>query len=187
MSELNREIGERIKGVRMLSELGQEEFAKMVGTTAEQLAKYENGNADIPVSFLHDVSQRFEVSMTELLTGESAKLSVYSVVRKGKGVGVSRRQGYDYRSLAYNFAGRAIDPFHITVEPKPEGTTASMATHAGQEFHYVLDGVMRLKIAKYETILHAGDSIYFDSTYPHGMEAVGDKSVHLLVVITGRE
>ncbi len=187
MSELNREIGERVKGVRLLNELSGEEFAKRVGATPEQLAKYESGTADIPVSFLHDVSHRFEISMTELLTGEGAKLSVYSVVRKGKGVGVNRRQGYDYRSLAYNFAGRLIDPFHITVEPKPEGTPASMATHAGQEFHYVLEGVMRLKIAKYETILHEGDSIYFDSTFPHGMEAVGGKPVHLLVVITGRE
>ncbi|MCL2150326.1 MAG: cupin domain-containing protein [Dehalococcoidia bacterium] len=187
MSELNREIGERIKGVRGLSELSCEEFAKRVGTTPELLVQYEEGEAEIPVSFLHDVSHRFDISMTELLSGESAKLSVYSVVRKGKGLGISRRQAYDYQSLAYNFADRLIDPFYITVEPKPKDDEASLVCHVGQEFHYVLEGVVRMTIAKYETTLHEGDSIYFDSTYPHGMEAVGGKPARLLVVITGRE
>lgn len=187
MSELNHEIGERIKGVRLLSELSPAEFAQKLGSTPEQLAKYEGGGVEIPVSFLHDVARHFEVSMTELLTGESAKLSVYSVVRKGKGVGISRRQAYDYRSLAYNFAGRLIDPFYITVEPRPDGTGVSLVSHAGHEFHYVLDGTVRLKIAKYETVLQVGDAIYFDSTYPHGMEAVGEAPAHMLVVITGRE
>ena len=187
MFELNREIGERIKGVRLLNELSGDEFATRVGTTPEQLAKYESGDVEIPVSFLHDVSHHCNISMTELLTGESAKLSVYSVVRKNKGIGISRRQAYDYRSLAYNFAGRLIDPFHITVEPRPGSTPAPLVSHAGQEFHYVLDGTVRMKIAKYEVVLQEGDSIYFDSTYPHGMEAMDDKPVHLLVVITGRE
>jgi len=187
MSELNREIGERIKGVRTLQELSCAEFAQRVGTTPERLAQYEGGEAEIPVSFLHGIAHHFDVSMTELLSGESAKLSVYSVVRQGKGLGVSRRQAYDYQSLAYNFAGRAMDPFHITVAVQSEDNPAAMFAHEGQEFHYVLDGSVRMRIAKYETTLHKGDSIYFDSTYPHGMEAVGGKPAHLLVIITGKE
>ncbi|MCL1886283.1 MAG: XRE family transcriptional regulator [Dehalococcoidia bacterium] len=187
MSEINCEIGERIKGIRTLNKLSLEEFAKQLSITPEQLTQYENGNVEISVSFLHDVSRQFDISMTELLSGESAKLSVYSVVRKGKGVGVSRRKEYDYQSLAYNFADRTIDPYYITIEPKPDDNTASLVWHAGQEFHYVLDGTVRVKIDKHETILHEGDSVYFDSTYPHSIEALGDKTAHLVVTITGKE
>jgi len=187
MSELNREIGERIKGIRDLRELSGEDFAQQLGISTEQLARYEEGSVEIPVSLLHDVARNYDISMTELLSGESAKLSVYSVVRKGKGLGVSRRQAYDYQSLGYNFAERLMDPFHITVVPRAEDGPVAMFSHGGQEFHYVLEGTLRIKVAKYETILHEGDSIYFDSTYPHGMETVGDKPAHLLVVITGKE
>jgi len=187
MSEINREIGERIRGIRTINRLPLEEFAKLVDTTPEQLSQFEDGSVEIPVSFLHDVSHCFDISMTELLSGESAKLSVYSVVRKGKGVGVSRRQAYDYQSLAYNFADRTIDPFYITIEPKPENDLIPMLNHAGQEFHYVLDGTVRVKIDKHEMVLNEGDSIYFDSTYPHSIEALEGISAHLIIAITGKD
>lgn len=187
MTELNREIGERIRGIRELSELTPEAFAARVGVPAAQILQYEGGEVDIPVSILHDISAAFDISMTELLTGERARLSVYSVVRSGKGVGIERRSAYDYQSLAYNFAGRLIDPYLITVEPKPEGTPVSMTAHSGQEFHYCLEGAVRVVIGKYETTLGQGDSIYFDSTCPHGIQATGGAPARLLVTITGKE
>lgn len=187
MSELNREIGVRIRALRELAELNREEFARKIGATPAQLAQYEAGEIDIPVSFLHDVSEAFDISMTELLTGEKARLSVYSVVRKGRGVGIERRKAYDYKSLAYNFAGRKIDPYLITVDPKPENEPVHMTSHSGQEFHYVLEGTVRVVIAKYETVLEPGDSVIFDSTYPHGIQAVGGEPARLLVTITGKE
>lgn len=187
MSELNREIGERIRGIRELSNLQPEEFAASVHIAPHMLAQYETGEADIPVSVLHDIAAAYNISMTELLTGEKARMSVYSVVRKGKGVGIERRKAYDYKSLAYNFAGRKIDPYLITVEPKPEGEPVHMTSHSGQEFHYCLSGSVRVVIAKYEAILHEGDSIYFDSTYPHGVQAVGGEAAQMLVTITGKE
>ncbi len=187
MSDLNREIGERIGGVRDLSGLSREEFADKLDISPELLARYEGGSSEIPVSILHDISAHFDVGMTELLTGESARLSVYSVVRSGKGVGIERRKDYDYKSLAYNFAGRKIDPYLITVEPKPETEPVHMTSHSGHEFLYVLSGSVKVNVAKYESVLGEGDSIYYDSTYPHGMQAVGGKPAKLLVTITGRD
>lgn len=187
MSELNREIGARIRGVRELSNLDLDAFAVCVHTTPKQLEQYELGEIDIPVSILHDISAAFDISMTELLTGEKAKLSIYSVVRNGRGVGIERRKAYDYKSLAYNFSGRKIDPYLITVEPKPESEPVHMTSHSGHEFHYCLEGTVRVVIAKYETTLHEGDSIYFDSTYPHGIQAMNGEPARLLVTITGKE
>jgi len=187
MSELNREIGARIRGVRELSDLVPDVFAARVGIAPALLAQYEAGEIDIPVSILHDISAAFDISMTELLTGESARLSVYSVVRSGRGVGIERRKAYDYQSLAYNFADRKIDPYLITVEPKPEGEPLHMTAHSGHEFHYVLTGSVHVVIGKHAVILGEGDSIYFDSTYPHGLKAAGGKQATLLVTITGKE
>lgn len=184
MNNLNRDIGERIKGVRKLNELSGEEFAAQLGIEPALLERYERGEADIPVSILHGIAGAFGVGMTELLTGEAAKLSVYSVTRKGKGVGIQRRASYDYQSLAYNFNDRIIDPFLIVVEPKGEEVPVGTNTHTGQEFHYCLEGTALVRIDKHEVVLHEGDSVIFNSTYPHGIKALGGKSAKLLVTIT---
>lgn len=183
MSDVNREIGERIKGIRELCDLSITELAGKVKTTPELLAQYESGAVDIPVSILHDISTELNIGMTELLTGENAKLSVYSVVRKDKGVGVDRRAAYDYKALAYNFANRKIEPFLITIEPKPDDEPFSLNLHGGHEFHYCLEGSFKIKIDKHEIIINEGDAIYFDSTYPHGMKSLDGKPAKELVII----
>lgn len=56
-------------------------------------------------------------------------------------------------------------------------------THAGQEFNLVLEGRMQLCIGGKELILNQGDSIYFDSTLPHGMKALDQRIVKFLAII----
>ena len=70
--------------------------------------------------------------------------------------------------------------FIVTVEPKPGVRTIYKNTHPGQEFNLVLEGKMELFIGGKTMILDEGDSIYFDSSKPHGMLAVGDKPVKFL-------
>jgi transcriptional regulator with XRE-family HTH domain len=183
MSTVNREIGERMRGIRELSELSAAELAQKINTTPERLAAYERGEADIPVSILHDISAELHISMTELLTGDTAKLSTYSVVRKDTGVGVERRSAYDYKALAYTFSQRKMDPFLITIEPKPDNEPLSTNTHGGQEFHYCLEGSFMLRIDNHELVINEGDAVYFDSKYPHGMRALDGKCAKELVII----
>jgi transcriptional regulator with XRE-family HTH domain len=183
MSTINRDIGVRIKGIRELNDLTLETLAGRVNTTPEQLNRYEKGEADIPLSILHDLSGELNITMTELLTGEGAKMSVYSVTRKGKGKGVERRKAYDYKSLAYNFSRRKMDPFIITIEAKPEDAPFSLNTHGGQEFHLCLEGSFVIMIGNHVITINEGDSIYFDPKHPHGMKALNGRDAKDLVVL----
>lgn len=182
MSEVNREIGSRIKEIREISDMSHKELADIISIEVDQLVEYESGNTEIPVSVLHSISSKLEISMTELLTGESAKLSIYSLMRNDKGIGVERRKAYDYKALAYNFANRRMDPFLITI-PVTGEEPFNQNSHTGQEFHYCLEGSFQIKIDKHIVTINEGDSIYFDSSYPHGMKALGDKPVKELVII----
>mgnify|MGYP000781359665 FL=1 len=71
----------------------------------------------------------------------------------------------------------------MTVEPKPEGTPIYFNSHEGQEFNLVIEGRMLLNMNGKELILNAGDSLYFDSSIPHGMMALDGKTVKFLAVI----
>lgn len=56
-------------------------------------------------------------------------------------------------------------------------------SHPGQEFNYVLKGRMVIEINGKRLTLEAGDSIYFDSSKPHGMLALDGEKVSFLAII----
>ena len=44
----------------------------------------------------------------------------------------------------------------------------------------ILEGAMELFLGGKTIVLEEGDSIYFDSTKPHGMRAIGERPVRFL-------
>jgi acetyl-CoA synthetase len=60
-----------------------------------------------------------------------------------------------------------------------------MSTHAGQEMDYILSGQLRISINGHEETMRAGDSVYYDSSKPHGMVAVGGTPCVFLAIVMG--
>lgn len=187
MADQIMEIAGRIRELRQISDMTVEELAPQVNVTAQQLAQYESGTTDIPISFLLALCNLFHMELSALLTGGDPKLSIYTLTRAGKGKVVNRRKEYNYQSLGFNMAGKIAEPFLVTTEPVPAGTPCASYHHEGQEFDYVLEGTIRLMLDGQELILHEGDSIYFDSGYPHGAQAIGDKPARFLAMVMGAE
>lgn len=181
MPERIKPIADRIRELREIAGVSVETLSQEFGLAKEIYNDYESGEFDIPVSILYKVANRFGVELTEILTGESPRLHIYSVVRNGKGIGVERRKQYKYQNLAHNFIHKKAEPFLVTVEPNGEET--SFNSHPGQEFNYVLEGVLKVIIDGHEVILNEGDSLFFDSGYQHGMQAMNNKSARFLAVI----
>jgi transcriptional regulator with XRE-family HTH domain len=183
MEEQIKQIAERLKGLREVMEVTIEDAATACGITVEQYRAYESGNIDIPVSILHNISRKYGVELTVLLTGQEPHMRRYSLVRKDQGIGVERSKAYKYQSLAHSFINRKAEPFLVTVDPKPEATEISLNTHPGQEFNYILKGRLKINLGGKEMILEEGDSVYFDSGLPHGMLALDGKICQFLAVI----
>ena len=133
------QIATRLAALRDLSGYTQEELAEKLGVAQEEMAAYENGSLDIPVSILHAAAELMGVDLTELLTGKSPRLSSYCLVRKDEGVYVDRYVGYDFQSLAYNFIHRSAEPLLVTVGPENDpNNPLELVSHPGQEFNYLL-------------------------------------------------
>ena len=96
---------------------------------------------------------------------------------------VERREAYKYQNLAANFIHKKAEPFLVTVEPKPSEGNVSKNSHPGQEFNYILEGRMKYYIHENEIVLEEGDSIFFDSNYPHAMESLDGKPARFLAII----
>ena len=181
MAIKNSEIAQRLRAIRLLSDVETNEMAKVTDMTEEEYLRMESGDVPIPVSVLLDVCDYLKISMTELLTGDTAKLHTYSFVKKGRGLGVERTKAYKYENLAFNFVNRKVEPLLVTVDPNDDPDIHTNS-HSGQEFHYCLEGSFLLQIGEHTMTVNEGDSVYFDSHYPHGMKALNGKCAKILVI-----
>jgi len=180
MNEKVRDIAARIKGLRLLSGISEDEAAQKVGISTEEYQKYEKGEDDIPISILYEISDFYGVDLTEVLTGVSPKLHDVCYLKKGEGLKVERYDQYDFQSLAYKYANRKIEPLLVTLD---ETKDPQLVSHKGQEFNYCLEGKMKVIIGSEEYILEPGESLYFNSILPHKMLAMENKPAKFLTVI----
>lgn len=178
-------IAERIRGLRNMLEISAEEISHYLGITEEEYLEYEIGDKDFGFTFLYEVSRRFGVDITEILTGVIPKLSTFSVIRKGEGLPIERRSGFNYLHLAYPFKNKQSEPFYVTAKYEAAllKEPIALSKHVGQEFDYIIDGSLKFNVNGHETILNEGDSVYYDSGYSHGMIAIGGKDCHFIAVV----
>ncbi len=183
MNDHIKQIAARLRGLREVLELTEQEVAESCQLSIEDYKAMESGDQDISVSALQAIARRYDITLDVLMFGEEPKMSNYFLTRAGKGVSVERSKAYKYEALASGFRDRKIDPFIVTVEPKDENAPLHLNSHAGQEISYILEGRLLVNLAGKEIILNPGDSLYFDSLQPHGMKALDGKPVRFLAAI----
>ena len=75
------EVAQRIREMREIASLTEEEMAKLTEVSLEEYRLYESGKQDFPFTFIHKCSLAFGIGITDLLEGKSARLSSYTVTR----------------------------------------------------------------------------------------------------------
>ena len=178
-----KQIGERIKGLRDALDLSPEEMAQKLEREVENYLLYEDGEKDVSVSFLQRIEREFNIDISTIMFGTEPRMNSYFITRKDKGVSVERVSAYKYQSLTAGFSNNVAEIFIVTVEPKPMDEDFYRNIHPGQEFNFVLEGSLMLNMNGKNIVLNQGDSIYFDSTLPHGMKSLHNKPVKFLAVI----
>jgi len=182
MSEEKRSMSDRIRELREIFDLTEEEMAEETGVDTQTYIGYETSGENIPISVLYHISQKFSVDLSEILTGEPARISTLQVCKRGKGKTIDRYPGYMFESLAPRFTHKIMEPLLVTLIPgQPD---AALVTHGGQEFNLVLEGSVVITYDDKEYTLDAGDAVYFDPSHPHGQKAIGTEKARFLTVIT---
>lgn len=179
-------IAEKIKELRTAKQLSLERLAKLTGLTKGYLSRIENSPKPPPIYTLSKISSALGIDVTKLLSNsdevtpvEPVKITISKnsehTVTDGRGT----PYGYVYEALATKKQGKNMEPFLVTVGFK----RASEFQHEGEEFLYVLEGKLEFFFKDKSFILEKGDSVYFDSTYPHGGKSLGEVAAKILIVI----
>lgn len=182
-----KDIGEQITKLREEKRLSLEELSKLTGFDVEFLANIEKKEILPQLGTVVKLAKALDSAFCRLVSGVGDKL--YSVTRKHEQKVVSRstsRTGkkklYTYKSLAPEVKGRHMEALVVELEEFPE---EEMSVHEGEEFIYVLEGGIALKIGEDTFDLEPGDSVYYLSTTPHLVTAKSGKATILAVLYGG--
>ena len=188
----NKIIGAKIKSIRESKQLSIEETAERSGLSIEQIERIE-GNIDFPsLAPLIKIARVLGVRLGTFLDDQSELGPV--VCRKkdsyneASGIGFSNndsqaRKHMEYHSLSQDKSVRHMEPCLIDVAPTEEGVNFVLSSHEGEEFIYVMEGVLEINYGKNTYILEEGDSIYYDSIVAHHVHAAANNTAKILGVI----
>ncbi len=185
-----QEVAGRIREMRLIAELSQEQMAEMTDVTVEEYCDFEAGLADFPFTFIHKCSLALNVEMSALLEGRTAKLSSYTVTRSGMGQVTAEEEGILIKNLAPMFKNKLAEPYWVRYQYSAEQQRKPihLTKHSGQEFDLVLKGCLKVQIGDHTEILREGDSIFYKSSTPHGMIAINEQDCAFLAfVLPGTE
>jgi transcriptional regulator with XRE-family HTH domain len=179
-------VGERIRKIREEKGLSYDELANVTGFDVTSLEKIEKNEIQPQLGTLVKLSKALDSAFSRLVSGVGSKL--YSITRKNERKVVSRstsakgKQLYTYKSLAPEVQGRHMEALMVTLEENPEQETS---VHEGEEFIYVIEGTVIVKIDQDIFELEPGDSIYYLSTTPHMIAAKEGQADILAVLYEG--
>ncbi len=185
LDEKIKEMAGRIKALREIMGLSTLEMAQKTDVLEEEYIKCEQGLLDLNFAFIYRCAIAFGIDVTDIIEGRSPTLKSYTLTRNGKGQKIEQAHGMTYYNLAPAFKSRIAEPLYVCCEYSKEAEISpiELTTHIGQECDIVVSGCLKIKIGEHEEILNAGDSIYYDSSTPHGMIAMGGQDCIFYAIV----
>ena len=181
------DIGERIRKIRQEKGLSLEELSRLTGFEVDFLASMEKSEAQPQLGTVIKLSKALDSAFGRLISGVGDQL--YSITRKDERRTVSRstsqtgkKHVYVYKSLAPDVKGRHMEALLVQLSEVPD---KEISIHDGEEFVFVLDGVVLLEIGDDAYELEPGDTAYYLSTTPHHISAKSGKATIIAVMYEG--
>ena len=180
-----KEIAGRIRELREIEGLTTAQMAQKTAVSESEYIACENGQSDLNFAFIYRCANVFGVDVTEIIEGYSPKLKSYTVTRKGEGPRIEKAHGMTYYNLAAAFKNRIAEPLYVksVYSEEAQNKEIDLTTHAGQECDIVIKGHLKVQVGDHQVVLGTGDSIYYDSSTPHGMIAVGGEDCEFYAIV----
>ncbi|MDR3290793.1 MAG: XRE family transcriptional regulator [Methanobrevibacter sp.] len=187
MKEKNN-IGAKIKEIRKLKNINLKELSNKSELSVDLLKNIENGESIPSLSPLTKISKTLGVRIGTFLDDDLQNGPVIikdgeikEVVHFSGEESKTTKSALDFYSLGSGKSDRNMEPFIIDVHT--EKGDFELSYHEGEEFIFVLEGIIEIKYGKDTYILNAKDSIYYDSIVPHHLHSYNGEKSKILAVI----
>lgn len=159
-------IGQRIRELRLQRDWTLDELSQKTNCTPGFLSQLENGKVAPSITTLYAIAEVFNIKITEFFP---ETIHPPRIIRKEERQ-TFRIEGSSviYSPLMDRLPRATFQAFILNILPPNQGLQYDEErSHFGEEFYYVLSGVLRVLIENTFYDLFAGDSIYFHSSNKH--------------------
>ena len=165
-----------IRAYRLRRNLTLAQLSELSGVSVGHLSRLENGSRTPTVRLLLQLARALGVSIGELV-GETSEQSIVHISRS-----VDRRtieaDDTSLQSLS-DPSLRALQAVELSLHP---GRIGEPATHAGEEWIYVLSGAIELDLNGSVCALGADDAVHFRADVPHSLRNPHEQGATVLIV-----
>lgn len=181
-------IGEKLRGLRLGKKMGLAELGAHTQLSPALLSKLERGKVFPTLPTLLRIAMVYSVGLDYFFRSDPEQERLAIVRRQDRKSFPDDPSGkaisYHFELLDFAAVERKLNAYLATFEPIA-ADRARAHQHEGAEFIHVLTGSLGLRVGEKETVLEAGDSVYFDSSHSHAYRRMGDVPCSALVVTTG--
>ncbi len=170
-------IGERIKALRLASDLTQEELAQRANLTRGFISQLENDQTSIQVDSLADLVDALGISLASFFADSDEVPVTYSIKDR---VTMDNKGATRFEMLVPGSTNNIMDP--IFVELQPGEQLAEEGSLPGEQFGYVLKGTLTLILDGEPHTVSKQQCFYFTADRPHQMKNENDRPVQFIWV-----
>ena len=178
------DLGRRVRELRKARDWTLEQAANQAGLARSTLSKIENGQMSPTYDALKKLAVGLGISVPQLFTPPQAEKvnGRMSVTQSGAGTATATAT-YEHELLAETLTKKQMLPYRARVRARSMEEFDGWVRHDGEEFLYVLTGVIRLFTEFYEPVdMRRGDSAYYDATMGHNVISISDEDATILWV-----
>ncbi len=172
-------IGEKIKTLRLASDLTQAELADRAMLTKGFISQLENEQSSIQIDSLADILDALGISLADFFTDTSDEKVVFSPDDR---VTIDNKGASKFEILVAGSTNNLMDP--IMIELKPGECLEQQEPLPGEQFGYVLKGTTTLHINKKKHQVPQGHCFYFESNCEHQIKNDTGSVTRLLWIAT---
>jgi transcriptional regulator with XRE-family HTH domain len=176
-------IGEKLRAMRLRKKIGLVQLGEHTGLSPALLSKIERGLMFPTLPTLLRIAMVFGVGLDFFFSDQRKRQALGVVRRKERLRFAAQEKGLPYNFECLDFAAveRKLNAYYAEFGPSPAGKSATHQ-HNGAEFVYVIEGALGLTVGAQDSVLRAGDSMYFDSSVAHSYRRVGKPACTAIVV-----
>ncbi len=178
------DLGARVRELRKARNWTLEQAANQAGLARSTLSKIENGQMSPTYDALKKLATGLEISVPQLFTPPERDQVIgrMAVTKMGEGTAQATTT-YEHELLAETLTKKQMLPYRARVRARSMDEFDGWVRHDGEEFLYVLTGVIRLYTEFYEPVeMRRGDSAYYDGSMGHNVISVSDEDATILWV-----
>lgn len=174
------DIGEKIKRMRIEKQLTQEELANRCELSKGFISQLENNLTSPSIATLIDILEILGTNLREFFNEIDDER--ISFTRDDMFETEDEDLKYTFKWLIPNSQKNEMEPVIITLQPG--GQYKEEKPHEGEEFGYVLSGVVYVHIGEKKSKVRKGESFYFKPRANHYISNPGKTTAKVIWVST---